>query len=150
MTSLTNLKDTSRHRTARRRVGRGVGSGLGKTSGRGHKGAGSRSGYKRRLGYEGGQVRLFRKLPERGFSNVSFQHKLDIINLGQIDALFENGESVNLITLREKGWISGTSNGIKLLAKGELKKKIKSVEVDAISSSARETLEKAGISVLVK
>jgi large subunit ribosomal protein L15 len=149
MTSLSNLKDTSRTRKSRRRVGRGIGSGLGKTSGRGEKGAGSRSGYKRRHGYEGGQVRLFRKLPERGFNNARFRKELDVVNLGQIDRMFADGEVVSVDTLRQKGFLSGPSHGLKVLAKGDLKKKIKGIEAAAVSATARQYLEKIGVPISI-
>lgn len=149
MISLEGLKNTHRPTKTRMRVGRGPGSGKGKTSGRGEKGMGSRSGAKRRLGYEGGQFRTFMKLPIRGFSNVRFQKKLDSINLEQIDDLYKDGETVSLETLRQRGFISGKSHGIKVLGKGELTKKV-TLEVDAVSESAREKLQKAGVTLTLK
>ncbi len=144
MTSLATLKDISKTRKARIRVGRGPGSGKGKTCGRGEKGAGSRSGYTRRDGYEGGQFRMFMKLPIRGFSNARFRKELEEINLGQIEKLFEEGEIVNIETLTERGFLKGKVHGIKILGKGELKKKV-TIEADAISSGAREKLNHAKI-----
>jgi len=144
MFKLNNLKDTTKKKKNRRRVGRGTGSGAGKTCGRGEKGAGSRSGYKRRLGYEGGQFRLFMKLPIRGFSNARFRKPLDSINLDQIEKLYSDGETVNEQTLRDHGFISGPTNGIKVLGNGELTKKV-TIEVDAISTGARDKLQKAKI-----
>ena len=85
MFKLHSLKNTTKERKPRKLLGRGIGSGLGKTCGRGEKGAGSRSGYTRRYGYEGGQFRMFMKIPIRGFSNVRFQHRLTSVNLSQID-----------------------------------------------------------------
>lgn len=143
--NLSSLKNTTRKEKKRRRVGRGIGSGLGKTCGRGEKGMGSRSGNGRRLTYEGGQFRLFMKLPTRGFSNARFRKRLDAINLSQIDKLYEDGEVVNSETLRKHGYISGTSDGIKILGEGELTKKV-SIEVDAISQGARDKLQTAKIS----
>src|SRR6202035_5633980 len=99
MLTLGNLKNSTRPAKNVKRVGRGLGSGLGKTCGRGEKGAGARSGYKRRHTYEGGQFRMFMKMPIRGFSNARFRKEYEAINLGQIDKLFENGEEVNLGTL---------------------------------------------------
>src|SRR5262249_39578510 len=93
---LHSLQNSSRPAKRRKRVGRGMGSGLGKTCGRGHKGAGSRAGYKTRARYEGGQLPLYRKVPGRGFSNARFQKKLDAINLNQIEKLFNDGDVVNL------------------------------------------------------
>ena len=144
MVSLDTIKDISRNRQARKRLGRGIGSKQGKTCGRGHKGAGSRSGYKRRQGYEGGQFRLYMKLPIRGFSNARFRKELDSINLNQIEKLFEDGETVSEQTLRDKGYLSGPSNGIKILGNGELTKKV-TIEANAISQGARDKLQKGKI-----
>jgi large subunit ribosomal protein L15 len=142
---LNNLKNEFRYRKARKRVGRGIGSGLGKTCGRGEKGAGSRSGYKRRWGYEGGQMRLFMKLPERGFSNARFRRAYDTVNLKDIEIAFEDGEIVNLETLTFKGLLTGPTYGVKLLAKGELTKKV-SIELDDASESAVNKLDALKIS----
>lgn len=146
MTSLNQLKDVSRERKKRKRVGRGIGSGVGKTCGRGEKGAGSRSGYKRRYGYEGGQFRLFMKLPIRGFSNARFQRDYEIVNLSQINDMYEDGEIVNVETLTDKGFLRGRVNGVKILGNGELSKKVK-IEASAISSTAQDKLQKANISI---
>jgi large subunit ribosomal protein L15 len=146
MKTLATLKNSHRSRRDVKRVGRGPGSGKGKTCGRGEKGAGARSGYKRRWGYEGGQFRMFMKLPIRGFSNARFRKTFDTINLSQIDAMYEDGEVVNAQTLSEKGFLSGSTNGIKILGNGELTKKVK-IEAQAISNGAREKLQKAKISV---
>lgn len=149
MISLSTLKNETRPGKRVKRVGRGVGSGLGKTCGRGEKGAGSRSGYKRRHTYEGGQFRLFMKMPVRGFSQAMFRKPLDIINLGQIDRIFNEGETVDANTLKEKGFIGNKSHGIKILGNGELKKKVK-IHAKAISHSAREKLQKADIDVIIE
>lgn len=146
MITLDKLKDVTRERKKRKRVGRGVGSGVGKTCGRGEKGAGSRSGYKSRAGYEGGQFRLFMKLPIRGFSNARFKTEYDAVNLSQLNDMYEDGETVSKQTLLDKGFIKGKSNGIKVLGNGELTKKVK-IEVRAISESAQAKLEKAKIPV---
>lgn len=140
MSSLHTLKNTHRKPKSRMRVGRGPGTGKGKTCGRGLNGAGARSGYKRREGKEGGQFPLYRKLPTRGFSNVRFQKKLDTVNLGQISAMYEDGEIVNLDTLRGKGFISGKSYGLKILGDGELDKAV-TFEVNAFSKSAMTIIE---------
>ncbi|GAB4227625.1 MAG: 50S ribosomal protein L15 [Chlamydiales bacterium] len=144
MITLDSLKNTTRGRISRKRVGRGPGSGLGKTSGRGQKGAGARSGYRRRLGYEGGQMRLHMKMPQRGFSNVRFQKRLEAINLSQIEEIFQSGDVVNESSLREHGLITGKCHGIKILGNGELKKKV-TIEANAFSNSAKEKLEKESI-----
>ncbi len=141
MSSLHTLENTHRPFKRRKRVGRGLGSGKGKTCGRGEKGAGSRSGYKRRLGYEGGQFRLYMKLPNRGFSNARFRTEYEVINLGQIDAVYEAGQVVNAETLKERGLLSNNRCGVKLLAHGELTKKL-TIEVDAASEKAKEKTRK--------
>lgn len=143
MITLGTLKNNQKRKT-RKRVGRGIGSGLGKTCGRGEKGAGSRSGWKRRDTYEGGQMRLFQKLPFRGFSNERFRRALEVVNLGEIQNAFEDGETVNIITLAQKGLISGSIYGVKLLAKGDLTKKV-TIELDAASNAAIEKLRHAKI-----
>lgn len=145
MISLSTLKNSTRLKHRRRRVGRGPGSGLGKTCGRGEKGAGARSGYKRRLGYEGGQFRTFMKMPERGFSNARFRRALDVVNLRQIEMMFEDGETVDLLTLAERGFLSGPSHGLKILGDGELTKKV-TIHALAFSNSAKEKLAHAKIS----
>jgi large subunit ribosomal protein L15 len=141
---LHSLSNTSRPAKRRKRVGRGMGSGLGKTCGRGHKGAGSRAGYKTRARYEGGQLPLYRKLPGRGFSNARFQKKLDAINLGAIDKLFNDGDVVNFESLRARGLINSSSNGVKILSEGELTKKVR-IEANAMSKKAEEKLQQAKI-----
>lgn len=144
MMKLNELKNTSKVRKPRKRIGRGIGSGTGKTSGRGTKGAGARAGWTQRLGYEGGQMRFFMKLPERGFSNVRFQEKFETINLGQIESMFEDGDTVNQETLKDRGFIRNKKK-IKILGKGEISKKVK-IEANAISAGARDKLQKAKIS----
>jgi large subunit ribosomal protein L15 len=141
---LHSLKNSSRPKKKARRVGRGIGSGIGKTCGRGVKGAGSRSGWKSRERYEGGQIPLYRKLPERGFSNAPFQKKYDCINLWQVEELFADGEIVNKDSVKKHGLVKGNSYGIKLLGTGELTKKVR-FEVQAISKSAEEKLKKQNI-----
>jgi len=144
MLTLANLKNTTRPAKEMKRVGRGLGSGLGKTCGRGEKGAGSRSGYKRRHTYEGGQFRLFMKLPIRGFNNANFTVKYEAVNLAQIDALFENGDVVNGATLSERGVFKGRNKLVKILGTGELTKKV-TIEADAYSDSAKQKLQQAKI-----
>ncbi|MBJ7448761.1 MAG: 50S ribosomal protein L15 [Parachlamydiales bacterium] len=140
MTDLSNLKNTSRPFKKVQRVGRGPGSNRGKTCGRGEKGAKSRSGYKERAGKEGGQFPLFRKLPVRGFPNTKFKKHFFALNFWQIDKWFQDGERVDETTLRDRGLVKGRYDGIKLLANGELTKKV-SIHVDAASQSARDQLE---------
>lgn len=148
MMTLATLKNISKFKKRMKRVGRGPGSGLGKTCGRGEKGAGARSGYKRRLGYEGGQFRTFMKIPQRGFNQTRFRRPLDSVNLGQIDAMYEDGETVNLFTLSDRGFLSGASYGLKILGNGELKKNV-TIEAHAFSDSAREKLNSAKIAFVL-
>ncbi|MCB1111367.1 MAG: 50S ribosomal protein L15 [Chlamydiales bacterium] len=148
MSKLASLKNTSRPKQSTRRVGRGLGCKRGKTCGRGTKGQGARSGYKRRYGREGGQFPLHMKLPIRGFSNARFRKTLDSINLSQIDKIFNDGDTVNLESLRKHGIISGKSHGLKILGNGELTKKVK-IEAYAISEGAREKLQQAKIDFTV-
>ncbi len=138
---LESLQNTSVKAKRRKLLGRGPASGRGKTSGRGHKGAGSRSGYKIRAGNEGGGVPLHKRVPTRGFSNAKFKIRFDVINLDQIDRIFNKDETVSLETLRQKGYIKGFSHGIKVLGKGELNKPV-SFDVASMSTGAKEKLEK--------
>lgn len=141
MITLHNLKNSHRTSPNVQRVGRGVGSKRGKTSCRGHKGDKSRSGYKRRYGREGGQLPMYRKLPTRGFSNLGFRKEVFSINLLRIEQLFEDGEKVNAETLIEKGFSpKKIKNGIKILAVGELSKKVV-IEATSISKNAIKKLE---------
>ena len=149
MITLGSLKNTSRGRKKIKRVGRGPGSGLGKTCGRGEKGAHARAGSKRRWGYEGGQMRMHMKMPSRGFSNVRFAKRLDAINLVQIDAFFEDGETVNIETLAQRGLVHSKSYGIKILAEGNLKKKV-TLDVELVSAGAKLKLQEAKISFTEK
>jgi len=132
---------------SRNRVGRGSGSGNGKTAGRGHKGAKSRSGWSIRLGWEGGQMPLFRRLPKRGFNNKNFKKVYTIINVGELNH-FDDGAAVDLTAVLKAGLVSKEkhSNLFKVLGNGELTKKL-SLRVDAISASAKEKIESAGGSV---
>jgi large subunit ribosomal protein L15 len=144
--SLDRLQNSSRPYKRRKIVGRGPGSKRGKTCGRGVKGMGARSGYKTRAGKESGAIPLYRRVPIRGFSQERFAKKLDVINLDRIDALYNDNEIVSMETLKEKGYLRGFSNGVKVLGKGEITKKL-SFKVDAFSKSAKEKLSQAGINV---
>ena len=104
---------------ARKRVGRGHGSGMGKTSGRGHKGAGSRSGYKRRAYFEGGQMPFLRRIPKRGFSNENFRTLYHIVNVKQLEARFEAGDEVTAEALAKMGIIRDTKLPLKVLGEGD-------------------------------
>jgi len=127
----------------RKRIGRGHGSGHGKTSGRGHKGARSRAGFSMRPGQEGGQMPLFRRLPKRGFNNANFRKDFAIVNLQAIEARFENGEEVTPESLAAKGLIPGLAKPVKVLGHGELTKKV-TVTAAAFSKSAKEKITSAG------
>jgi large subunit ribosomal protein L15 len=142
MVELHNLRNETRRKKALR-VGRGTGAGRGKTCGRGTKGAGARSGYKRRYGTEGGNLPLYRKLPTRGFTRGRFLKRLDSVNLYALDKRFEEGDVVNKETLHAKGLISSSSNGVKVLAQGELTKKL-TIELQAASETAKQKIEAAG------
>ena len=144
--NLHNLKVNKGAKHRVKRLGRGESSGLGKTSGKGHKGQKARSGSGVRVGFEGGQMPLHRKLPKRGFNNKRFADKVLIVTLYQLEKKFEDGATVNEASLREAGIIKGELDQIKILGNGELTKKL-TVDVDAYSASAKEKIEKAGGSV---
>ncbi|MBI1337144.1 MAG: 50S ribosomal protein L15 [Phycisphaera sp.] len=129
----------------KKRIGRGIGSGHGKTSGRGTKGAGSRSGWTGsiRASREGGQMPLFRRVPKRGFSNFNFRTEYMVVNLKALDARFEDGAEVNAEMLVKVGLVPDTTMPIKVLGEGELKKKL-TVTAAAFSASAKDKIEKAG------
>lgn len=126
------------------RVGRGPGSGSGKTSGRGHKGAKSRSGFSRRIGWEGGQMPLFRRVPKRGFNNKLFKRFFTIVNVEHLNS-FEDGTVVDLQAILSSGLASKEKHTdlLKILGNGELKRKL-TVKVDAVSQVARQKIEQAG------
>ena len=126
----------------RKRVGRGPGSGNGKTAGRGHKGQKSRSGYSRRYGFEGGQMPLVRRIPKRGFYNI-FRVEFQVVNLKDLERVFADGDTVSVEVLVEKGLVRGGKRLVKVLGDGELSKKL-SVQVHKFSASARAGIENAG------
>ncbi len=130
----------------RKIVGRGSSSGLGSTAGRGNKGQQSRSGGKTYVGFEGGQMPLYRRIARRGFSNYPFKKEYVCFNLIDLEEKFNDGETVNSKSLKEKGLLNKTVDGIKILGNGDITKKLV-VEVDKISASAKEKIEKVGGSV---
>ena len=130
------------------RKGRGAGSGNGKTGGRGHKGQKARSGGKIRVGFEGGQMPLHRRLPKKGFNNTRFQDKILIVNLSQLERVFEAGATVDENTLRAAKLVQGPCDAVKLLGNGTLTKNL-NVVVDFVSASAREKVTQAGGTVTV-
>lgn len=133
--------------TKKKRLGRGMGSGKGGTSGKGNKGQKARSGGGVRLGFEGGQTPLFRRLPRRGFSNAVFKIEYVVINLNRLDEFYSNGETVSYETLVAKNLIKASEAAVKILGQGELSKKLK-VEGLKLSASARAAIEKAGGTVV--
>ena len=143
---LNELKPVEGARHAKKRVGRGIGSGLGKTAGRGTKGQNSRSGGGVRPGFEGGQLPLFQRLPKRGFHNHS-RKEYAIVNLKQLDA-FEDGAVVDIEALVKAGYVNKILDGVKVLGKGEITKKL-TVKVNKFSESAKNAIEAAGGSVEV-
>lgn len=133
----------------KRIVGRGSSSGRGSTAGKGNKGQQSRSGGKVYVGFEGGQMPLYRRIARRGFSNYWFKKEFAIVNLRDLEARFADGETVNKETLVLKGLANKADEHIKVLGDGELTKKL-TVAVDKVSASAKEKIEKAGGSVAEK
>ncbi|MFL2914062.1 MAG: 50S ribosomal protein L15 [Opitutales bacterium] len=125
----------------KRCIGRGEGNGHGKTAGRGHKGAGARAGYSLRAGFEGGQMPLFRKLPQRGFNRTRFQTPCATVNLGELDKL--STDKVDLDSLKQSGLIRSNSTSVKLLGSGEVTKAF-TVSVNQISKAARDKIVAAG------
>ncbi|MBD7907510.1 50S ribosomal protein L15 [Sporosarcina sp. BI001-red] len=138
---LHEMKPAEGARKERKRVGRGMGSGSGKTSGRGHNGQNSRSGGGVRLGFEGGQLPLFQRLPKRGFTNIN-RKEYAIVNLETLNR-FDEGTEVTPELLIETGIVSNEKSGIKILGNGTLEKKI-TVRAHKFSASAKEAIEKAG------
>jgi large subunit ribosomal protein L15 len=138
---LHELKPAEGSRQERKRLGRGIGSGQGKTAGKGHKGQNARSGGGVRLGFEGGQTPLFRRLPKRGFTNIS-RKEYAIVNLDVLNQ-FEEGTEVTPELLIETGLVKNEKAGIKILAKGNVEKKL-TVKAHKFSSTAKEAIEAVG------
>lgn len=134
--------DPGRH-DKKKRVGRGEGSGYGRTSGRGNKGAQSRSGYKKRTHFEGGQMPIIRHLPKRGFSNEVFRKEFTPVNLNTLEALFESGAEITPESLKEAGIIHNSENRIKILGQGDLTKTFV-VKAQAFSKSAKDKIQAKG------
>ena len=141
---LHNIQPAEGATTPAKRLGRGIGSGLGKTSGKGHKGQWARSGGGVRPGFEGGQMPLTRRLPKRGFKNGLFKKVYTVINIGMIDELYNDGDVVTVEDLKAKGIISKIEEyGLKVLGDGEVTKKL-TVKADKFTAAAKEKIEKAG------
>ena len=140
--NLSNLKPPKGMKHAKKRVGRGQGSGNGKTAGRGHKGAKSRSGFKHKRGFEGGQMPLHRRVPKRGFHNP-FRVEYEVVNLDAIAERFDAGTEVTPELLREHGLVSGGKRKVKVLARGEVGKAL-TVHAHKFSGKAAEKIAAAG------
>lgn len=136
----------AKHR--RKRLGCGESSGHGKTSGKGHKGQKARSGGSIRLGFEGGQMPLIRRVPKRGFNNAAFKKKVAFVNLDDLNA-FDDGTVLTEDLLRSAGLIRGRFDSLKVLGRGELTKRV-AIEADAFSAGARERIERAGGTATVR
>ena len=137
LSTLVPIKGSTKNR---KRVGRGHGSGLGRSSGRGDKGAGQRSGFKRRPWFEGGQMSLARRLPKRGFTNI-FKKEFQIVNLSSLDGIKENSLTIN--DLKKNGLIKSLLIPVKILGDGSIKKKL-IIEANYFSTMAKEKIAKAG------
>jgi len=143
---LDSLKPSEGSRKNRKRIGRGHGSGLGKTSGRGHKGAGQRSGNKKRAWFEGGQMPLARRLPRRGFTNI-FKEEIQIVNISDLIRIEKNSE-IDPVVLQENGLIRSSLKPVKILGEGDIDKKL-DVTASSFSESAKNKIEKAGGTVTI-
>lgn len=145
--NLNELKPVAGARHAKKRVGRGIGSGMGKTSTRGHKGQNARSGGGVRPGYEGGQTQLFKRLPKRGFTNVN-RKEYALVKLGDLNDKFEAGAVVDLASLKEAGLVKKEYEGVKILSNGELSKAL-TIKATKFSKAAEEKVKVAGGTVEV-
>lgn len=144
--NLGDILNAGPPRKDRKRVGRGLGSGWGKTSTRGTKGHGARESFHGKLGFEGGQMPLFRRMPKRGFSNARYRVDYSVINVGQLAKFFESGGDVSLAILRERGLMKSGPARLKVLGEGDVSVALK-VSAHAVSASARQKIEAAGGSV---
>lgn len=140
--SLNNLKPAPGSTHKKKRVGRGPGSGLGKTAGRGHKGQKSRSGYSSKLGFEGGQMPLQRRLPKRGFTNI-FKKKWLEISLAKLEENFNTGDEITPEILHDRGLIKKAKHDLVILGNGEISKSLK-ISAHRFTKTAKEKIEKAG------
>ena len=140
--SLNDLRPPKGAKHAKKRVGRGQGSGNGKTAGRGHKGQKSRSGYKFKRGFEGGQMPLHRRVPKRGFHNP-FRVEYEVVNLDMLGEKFDAGTTITPELLRERGVVGGGNRPVKVLARGELSKAL-TIRAHKFSGKAAEKIKAAG------
>jgi large subunit ribosomal protein L15 len=143
--SLNNLSPTKGSTHKKKRVGRGPGSGLGKTAGRGHKGQKSRSGYSKKIGFEGGQMPLQRRLPKRGFTNI-FKKKWLEISLSKLEESFNAGDEITPEVLHEKGLIKKAKHDLVILGNGDISKALK-ISAHRFTKTAREKIERVGGSI---
>ena len=143
--ALNNLKPTEGSTHKKKRVGRGPGSGLGKTAGRGHKGQKSRSGYSSKIGFEGGQMPLQRRLPKRGFTNI-FKKKWLEIGLAKLEENFSAGDEITPEILHERGLIKKAKHDLVILGNGEVSKALK-ISAHRFTKTAKDKIEKAGGSI---
>ena len=143
---LSDVRKIKVPKDKKHRVGRGQGSGWGTTSGRGHKGAGQRSGNRIRLRFEGGQMPLFRRLPKKGFSNARFKVSYYAVNVGDLEKSFDAGATVDLDAIRAAGLAPKKAKFLKILGFGDLTKSF-AIRAHGVSAGAREKIEKAGGSV---
>lgn len=139
---LHNLSPRPGSKKRRKRLGSGESSGKGKTSGKGHKGQKARSGGSIRLGFEGGQMPLIRRLPKRGFNNAAFKLRIAVVNLDDLND-FADGATVDEAALRKEGLVRGTIDGVKILARGEITKKL-TISGAQFSEAAKRKIEAAG------
>ena len=139
---LHNLSPRPGAKKRRKRLGSGESSGKGKTSGKGHKGQKARSGGSIRLGFEGGQMPLIRRLPKRGFNNAAFKLRIAVVNLDDLND-FADGTAVDEAVLRKEGLVRGTVDGVKILARGEITKKL-TISGAKFSEAAKRKIEAAG------
>lgn len=142
MKNLGNLVPAKGSHRSRKRLGRGIGSGLGKTAGRGHKGQRARKSGNVRPGFEGGQMKLYMRLPKRGFTNM-FRVDYNVVNLDQLERFFNTGDFVTKETLKTRGLIRYEAKPVKLLGRGKITKSLQ-VSIDRVSQTAQEAVEKAG------
>ena len=143
---INDVHEGIKKRKHRKRVGRGPGSGHGKTAGRGEKGHSSRSGFSFRLGFEGGQMPMMRRIAKRGFSNKYFADRVAVLNVSTLDALFENGAVVDPAALEARGLVKGKYEAVKILGNGNLTRKL-TVKAHRFSASAIAKIEGAGGSI---
>ncbi len=144
---LHSLKPTEGSRHTKKRVGRGIGSGNGKNAGRGENGQKSRAGYSKKIGFEGGQNPLYKRIPKRGFKNVN-EVTYDILNIEDLNKL-TGVTDITVDVLVENKLIKNSNKNIKILGKGELNIKLSSIEAHKVSKSAQEKLEKAGAKIVL-